>query len=324
MHRLCRGSDSSEGAASVIRAGTPIAKTGEQASKALRRAIQKKSGALSAVTFTYRCVRRKTRAHLRNNMPEIRHQDLQRLRECPPPVVSFFDRDQLIEQYLPYSRALAVDVMCELNSPAQIELNDLVGYGELGLVEAAERFDPSRGVAFTTFAYYRIRGAIYDGLRRMGWLSRGEYRRARFAAAANNLRQATVDDEASAASTNLDKEIADAQVMIGALIPVYLLSLDSTEDLPELADHTALQSAVLEDVELKLLTRTLLSELSADDQSLLEQIYYKNLSMVDVAAKIGASKSWVSRLHARAIKRLQVVMEKHGVLEASGVMRVVG
>ncbi|MEJ7709024.1 MAG: hypothetical protein WKF84_04015 [Pyrinomonadaceae bacterium] len=76
-------------------------------------------------------------------MLETRHQDLRQLRECSPPpvVVSFFDRDQLIEQYLPYSRALAVDVMCELNSPAQIELNDLVGYGELGLAEAAERFD---------------------------------------------------------------------------------------------------------------------------------------------------------------------------------------
>ncbi|MEJ7709023.1 MAG: hypothetical protein WKF84_04010 [Pyrinomonadaceae bacterium] len=83
-------------------------------------------------------------------------------------------------------------------------------------------------------------------------------------------------DEVSAASTNLDKEIVDAQMIIGTLIPVYLLSLDSTEDLPELADHTALQSAVLEDVELKLLTRTLLSELSAADQLLLEQIYYNN------------------------------------------------
>lgn len=236
-------------------------------------------------------------------------------RECPPPLAArAFDRDRLIEQHLPYARALAADIMSELNSPSQIELNDLIGYGELGLVEAAERFDAQRGVAFTTFAYYRIRGAVYDGLRRMGWLSRSEYRRARFAAAANNLRQTALADKKLPQSTSLDEEIAAAQQMIEALIPVYLLSLDSTEDLPELVDHKALHSALFEEQELKLLTRALLAELSIDDQFLLEEIYYKNASMVEVAVKIGASKSWVSRLHSRAIFRLQTVMEKRGLL----------
>lgn len=253
----------------------------------------------------------------KTKMPELIGQLSAPARAFPPPFVArTLDRDQLIERHLPYARALAVEIMSELNSPSQIELNDLIGYGELGLVEAAERFDAGRGVAFTTFAYYRIRGAVYDGLRRMGWLSRGEYRRARFAAAANHLRQNALDDEGAWPSAGLNEDIAAVRQIIDALIPVYLLSLDSTEDLPELIDHSTPHSALLEEQELKALTRHTLAELSADDQFLLEEIYYQNASMVEVAAKIGASKSWVSRLHARAVVRLRQAMAKQGLLAA--------
>ena len=56
-----------------------------------------------------------------------------------------------------------------------------------GLLEAAERFDETRGVAFTTFSYYRIRGAIFDGLRQLGWMNRSQW--ARYSAHANELLQ---------------------------------------------------------------------------------------------------------------------------------------
>ena len=67
----------------------------------------------------------------------------------------------------------------------EIDFDDLVEYGVIGLLEAADRFDPSIGANFMTFAYYRIRGAIYDGLRGMGWMSRTEYAKARFEERAN-------------------------------------------------------------------------------------------------------------------------------------------
>lgn len=232
------------------------------------------------------------------------------------------ERDYLIERYLGYTRALAQEVLQELNSPPRLELDDLVGYGELGLVEAAARFDPCRGVAFTTFAYYRIRGAIYDGLRRMGWLSRNEYRRSRFAAAANRLRQMAADDEQRTSPINndgadLDHEIVATRQAVGALIPVYLLSLESTEDMPELIDPGALHSTTFEREDLKRATRAMLAELTEEDRLIIEEIYYRNSNMVEVAAKIGASKSWVSRLHARAIGRLRAALERHGLLEAT-------
>ena len=69
--------------------------------------------------------------------------------------------------------------------PPDLEKKDIQGWAELGLVEAANSFDPTRGVQFKTFAYYRIRGAIYDGLRKMGWYPKGQYRQMRFEMAAN-------------------------------------------------------------------------------------------------------------------------------------------
>src|SRR4051812_48402265 len=66
----------------------------------------------------------------------------------------------------------------------QIALEDLVAYGQIGLLEAARDFDPGRGNQFTTYAYHRIRGAIYDGLSQMSWFSRFAYHSGRYQDAA--------------------------------------------------------------------------------------------------------------------------------------------
>lgn len=76
-------------------------------------------------------------------------------------------QEHWIEQCQGLVRSLAVRIHRKL--PACIELDDLIAYGELGLLEAAQSFDPRRGCQFSTFAYYRIRGAIYDGAAKMGW-----------------------------------------------------------------------------------------------------------------------------------------------------------
>ena len=63
------------------------------------------------------------------------------------------------------------------NIPVKVDMEDLIAYGEVGLAEAARDFEPNRGVEFTTFAYRRVRGAIYDGLSKMSWISRARYKR---------------------------------------------------------------------------------------------------------------------------------------------------
>jgi len=89
--------------------------------------------------------------------------------------------DRLIETYRSYSHAISAEVLRKYPS---VDRDDIIGAAELGLVEAANNFDPSRGVLFKTFAYYRIRGAIYDSLRKMGWFAK-DPARMRFESGAN-------------------------------------------------------------------------------------------------------------------------------------------
>jgi len=107
------------------------------------------------------------------------------IKGLPPidPKTGKIDRAALIEQYEPYVRSIAGKAKKGLSK--EIEFTDLVNYGMVGLLEAAGRYDPKFGANFMTFSYYRIRGAIYDGLRNMGWVSRTEYAKHRFEARAN-------------------------------------------------------------------------------------------------------------------------------------------
>src|SRR5215471_4000526 len=105
--------------------------------------------------------------------------------------------NRLIEAYRSYAHAISAEVLKKL--PSSVDRDDVIGAAELGLVEAAQNFDPSRGVLFKTFAYYRIRGAIYDSLRKMGWFAK-DAARLRFERGANELLKDYADSAAPTSS----------------------------------------------------------------------------------------------------------------------------
>ena len=185
------------------------------------------------------------------------------------------------------------------------------------MVEAAERYDARYGATFQTFAYYRIRGAIYDGLRKMGPLSRTEYARQRFAANANDIIQAAIDDDQghSGVALGVDDEIAAAQTLIDDLLPVFLLSLDE-ENAPVIVDTSPNAEDMLEKRDLIAFTRSLVAKLPDDDRFVIEQAYFKNRPLVEISLELNISKSWGSRLHARAVKHLRQLMQEHGLLDS--------
>lgn len=228
------------------------------------------------------------------------------------------ERDWLIEKHKPIVYFLAKKVSSSLPFPTEME--DLVAYGQLGLIEAGERFDPSRGNSFSTFAHYRVKGAIYDGLREMGIITRS--RAAHFAANANDVLTTEVEDGASgaassSASSSVDDEIKSIENLIDALLPVYFLSLDDADvGAGELEDEKAFKSADFEKRDLLERIRRILDEIDPEEALLLEKLYFKNTLMKDVAAEMGVTKSWVSRLHARAIRHLQTALRERGILKS--------
>jgi len=225
------------------------------------------------------------------------------------------ERDWLIEKHKPMVLHLAKKISQSLPFPTDFE--DLVAYGQLGLVEAGERFDSTRGNSFSTFAFYRVKGAIYDGLREMGAISRS--RSFRFATHANEMLMTEVDDAAAGepSASAVDDEVKSIEKLIDNLIPIYFLSLDA-EGAKEVKDETAFTPSDYERKDLLSLVRAVLDEIEPEESELLEKIYYKHLSMTDLAAQMGVTKSWVSRLHARAIKHLQTALVKRGILKDEG------
>lgn len=227
-----------------------------------------------------------------------------------PTVLS--DREELVERYRPYVYSIAKQVSHSF--PVKIDFEELVAYGMLGLLEAAERYDPRRKVSFVTFSYYRIKGAIFDGLRQMGILTRTPNEAwVRREAVLNDLVQTASDDEVETSGSSVEDEIRTVEKFVDSLIPAYLLSL-SEENAPDVADARALPNVAVEFAETVRIVRETVRELPEKEREIIESLYFRQLSTTDLAKKMGVNKSWVSRLHAKAVTRLRQRLAMIGVL----------
>ncbi|MES2503267.1 MAG: sigma-70 family RNA polymerase sigma factor [Myxococcota bacterium] len=208
------------------------------------------------------------------------------------------NQTQLIEQYGSFVRSIARQVKKAV-SP-RIELDDLIAYGMTGLLEAAERFDSKQGANFTTFSYYRVKGAIYDGLRGMGWIGRSEYQKIRFGEQANAYLE-------SAAGTKTE-ELEDLANQVNSLVTIFVTSLEGLQNQDFEDTKLTGQEERLLDLELRNTLKKALSRLPRADLELIKLYYFQNLSLEEVGKKIGLSKSWTCRKHAQVIERLHELM----------------
>src|SRR5512140_1255411 len=147
-------------------------------------------------------------------------------------------RDRLVEEHLHLVHTIAAKLRGRLGKT--MEPGDLVGYGTKGLIEAAERFDPRHGVSFPAFAHYRIRGAIFDGMRTMGWYSRGDY--ARFRAeerASEYLAEAAAREAAdkaadpSAKTPDKAEQLESIAELLGGVATVHITSIEAARDVAD-------------------------------------------------------------------------------------------
>lgn len=227
----------------------------------------------------------------------------------PKKRLDYKDRNAIIQQYTPYVRSIAGKIKKTLAK--EIEFEDLVEYGMIGLLEAAERYDEDMGANFMTFAYYRIRGAIYDGLRGMGWMSRSEYARVRLEEKANTYQEQLAAEAATApkdgqpaGEKTAEQKSAEFVNQMSNLAAIYITTLDGMEGL-QVKDENAVQADdTLGNEQARLLVGKAISKLNEQERMLLDLYYYRDMSLQEVGEKLGLSKSWTSRLHARVIEKL--------------------
>lgn len=223
------------------------------------------------------------------------------------------ERDQLVEHHLHLVQSIAAKLRRRLGRT--MEPGDLVGYGTQGLIEAAKHFDPRHGTAFATFAYYRIRGAIFDGMRTMGWYSRGDYARFRAEERANEYVAAACEREAAEKSADPARPAKDkAEVLqdiadiLSGVATVHITSMEAAEDVPD-ERFTAPDEAAAE-AEGRGRVRAALAKLPEKERRLMELYYFADMNLEDAGKKLGLSKSWACRLHTRAVNRMREALEE--------------
>jgi RNA polymerase sigma factor for flagellar operon FliA len=222
---------------------------------------------------------------------------------------------QLIEECQGLVRSLAAGIRRKL--PPHVDLEDLVAYGQIGLVEAARDFDPGRGGRFSTYAYYRIRGAIYDGLSKMSWFGRQDQRLIRQERISNDLLRLEGEQAEAAAEGDLTADVRWLRNVTRSLAVVYLATQagpEGTGSLESVADQNEPEAptiAVRREIGQRL--HELIAALPPEAGTLIRATYFEGLTIQEAGSRLGVSKSWASRLHARALQRLARSLGVEGI-----------
>jgi RNA polymerase sigma factor for flagellar operon FliA len=179
--------------------------------------------------------------------------------------------------------------------------DDLRSWGNQGLVEAGKRFDAARGVRFSTFAYYRVRGAVIDGVRQQGFLKRRAYAKLKAFEAADSLAEPLGEANAQGPQASLAQRASDVDDALAKVTAAYVLAAvgqDRQED-----EHTP--ASLFESAEDVRSVRAGLDVLPDNERQLVQAVYFEGATIEQAGARLGLSKSWASRLHAKALERMR-------------------
>jgi RNA polymerase sigma factor for flagellar operon FliA len=228
-------------------------------------------------------------------------------------------RDELITEYAPLVRFL----VSRLGIPPTplLEAEDLISYGMIGVINAIDRFDPSRGVRFEAFAASRIRGAVIDQLRVLNWLPRSAVARVRqiehaLADLEQRLGRPAKEQEAAAevgVSTDRYRQMLLEVGIVVLSLDAPLSSLTQDDEVASLSDLLEDSNSVgtaeqVEQQELITLLSAALDRLPERERLLLSLYYHEELTMKEISKVMGVSESRVCQLHMQAVLRLRAIM----------------
>lgn len=215
-----------------------------------------------------------------------------------------------LQRYLPLVRQVACRLIGRVAAPA--DLDDLVAWGTLGLLDALSKYEPAREAPFSSYARFRIRGAILDHLREIDWVPRSV--REKTAAVQRTARALEItlgrparEDELA---RGLGLSLADYRGLLTQIAPVTVVSLEDlgfgngeAELSLDHADGDPLRS-LLRRERLRLAAQAV-GRLPEREQLLLSLYYRDELTMKQVGSLLGLTESRVSQLHAQALLRVR-------------------
>ncbi|MFH7044543.1 RNA polymerase sigma factor FliA [Paucibacter sp. JuS9] len=220
----------------------------------------------------------------------------------------------MLKQYSPLVRRLAHQMIAKL--PANVELDDLIQVGLIGLTDALSRFDTAQGVQFETFATQRIRGAMLDELRGGDWMSRGTRRQQReIESAVHKLEQRLGRaPQESEIAKEMGLSLGDYQELLGKVRGtqlVYLEDMSGDEGDNDyldrhVADPAANPMAMLQDHRMREALVLAITNLPEREGYVMSMYYEHDMNLKEIAAVLKVTESRVCQLHSQAIARLRV------------------
>jgi RNA polymerase sigma factor for flagellar operon FliA len=204
----------------------------------------------------------------------------------------------LVEKHLGYAHAIAAEVLKKC--PRYVQREDVNRAAEFGLVQAARAYDPSRGVSFPTFAYYRVKGAIYDDLRT-------SWRAAKFDESANEYMREY--SETFPTATTPEEAYEEVKSIASSIASSYLLSLQGVTGEPEERTTESPLESVLRREEQEAIGAAL-AELPLKTAAVLRKYYFEDWSLEEIGRDMGLSRSWVCRMHAKGLVMMGESLKK--------------
>jgi RNA polymerase sigma factor for flagellar operon FliA len=228
------------------------------------------------------------------------------------------DVNAMLRQYSPLVRRLAHQMMAKL--PANVEVDDLIQVGMIGLADALSRFDPAQGVQIETFATQRIRGAMLDELRGADWLSRGTRKQQRdIEKAVHRLEQRLGRaPHESEIAVEMGLSLDDYQEMLGKVRGTQLIYLEDMSgdegDQDFLDRHVADRGSdpqhLLQDDRMRHALVEAIKKLPEREQLVMSLYYEEDMNLKEIAAVLGVTESRVCQLHSQSIARLRVKLRE--------------
>jgi RNA polymerase sigma factor for flagellar operon FliA len=224
------------------------------------------------------------------------------------------ERARLVERHADLAKKLAQTLHNRVRE--FVAYDELLAMANAGLVEAAHRYDESHGAAFSTFAWYRIHGAMIDGIRKQSNLPRRAWAQLVALRGAHGYLESRGEQEAAAAKTGAPPREAKSalealRAALSAVKAAYVLSLDALAErgFDKASDEAPLADQ-LDTSRLAAKLRAALDQLPAKERALVTKHYFEGKNLQDAGTELGISKSWASRMHAQAVDRLRVALER--------------
>jgi len=233
-------------------------------------------------------------------------------------------REELIDQYLPQVKHIVYRISSHL--PSNVETDDLISAGIVGLIEGAERYEPSRDNKFMTYAAFRIKGAILSELRSRDYLSRSSRRKIReiqkvYVRMENRLGREAKDEEVAQALNLSIEEFNDLKRMANiSFISFEDVGVGAQEDKENLVKYLtgrnsedAFALTTIKEME-KNISRVI-DELPEKEKLVVSLYYWEELTMKEIGRVLDVTESRVSQLHSQALARMRVKLMREGLFE---------